>query len=62
MFAVNPDELINEALLPKKTSNNLEDALINKDYQLTDLEELSLLADELAIPQSIEELMFQLNE
>jgi hypothetical protein len=40
----------------------LEDALFNKHYHQTDLEVLNQLSEELAIPQSIEELISQLTE
>lgn len=43
-------------------STNIEDALLNRDYQKTDLAKLGLLADELAISESAEELIAQLKE
>lgn len=43
-------------------SVNIEDALINNEYQKTDLAELEKLAIELAIPQTADELIAQLTE
>ena len=43
-------------------SVNIEDALINSEYQKTDLAKLERLATELAIPQTADELIAQLTE
>jgi hypothetical protein len=43
-------------------SVNIEDALINNEYQKTDLAELEKFATELAIPQTADELIAQLSE
>jgi hypothetical protein len=43
-------------------SVNIEDALINNEYQKTNLAELEKFATELAIPQSADELIAQLSE
>lgn len=43
-------------------SVNIEDALINNEYQKTNLAELEKFATELAIPQTADELIAQLSE
>lgn len=43
-------------------STKIEDALLNQNYQKTDLIKLGLFAEELDIPESAEDLIAQLEE
>lgn len=54
------DDPLRMALNTPIQSTNIEDALLNRNYQKTDLIKLGLLAEELAIPESAEELIAQL--
>lgn len=59
---LNVDDLLRMALNNPVQSTKIEDALLNQNYQKTDLIKLGLFAEELDIPESSEDLIAQLEE
>lgn len=59
---LNVDDLLLMALNNPVQSTKIEDALLNQNYQKTDLIKLGLFAEELDIPESAEDLIAQLEE